>query len=106
MVPVPTPEPVPLATVRLGEHTHLYVSREFHLHHCTYMWRKMHRALIQGRPQDTYVGNYSHTAHCEHVLTKEVLDLGMDVVDVRIGRKFVGCGRVEGKGTELYDGGF
>lgn len=62
----------------------------------------MHRAIMKGRPLDDYVGNYSHTDHCEHVLTKEVLELGLDVVDVQIQRKFVGCGGADGRNMELY----
>ena len=101
------PTPVPYATVLSGTHHHMYVSREFHLYHCTYMWRKMHRAWARGGPMDSYVGNYSHTGHCEGVLT--TLDGGrkgeLGVVDVRISRKFVDCGgewAEKGKGRELY----
>ena len=95
-------QPVSFETVRQGGHEYMWVSREFHLFHCTYQWRKMHRAIMEGRPLDDYVGNYSHTEHCEHVLTKEVLELGLDVVDVQIQRKFVGCGGADGRNMELY----
>ena len=62
----------------------------------------MHRAVPKGRPLDKYVGNYSHTEHCEHVLTKEVSELGLDVVDVQIQGKFVGCGNANGRNMGLY----
>lgn len=78
--------------VQRGEHPWLWVTREFHLYHCTYQWRKMHRAILQGRPMDAYIGNYTHTGHCEHVLVKEGDPLGWDIVDVQIRRKFVTCG--------------
>lgn len=95
-------QPVPFEMVQQGIHDYLWVTREFHLFHCTYQWRKMHRAVLQGKPLDTYVGNYSHTEHCEYVLTKEVLELGMEVVDVQIQRKFVSCGRLNEQEKQLY----
>jgi hypothetical protein len=55
---------VPIEEVRKGELTNLFVSWEFHLTHCTFMWRKMHRAIKNGAPIDSYIGNYNHTMHC------------------------------------------
>lgn len=89
-------------TVALGEHHHLWVTREFHLYHCTFQWRKMHRAILRGKPLDGYIGNYSHTEHCEGVLTNAVLDLGLGVVDVQIQRKFATCGVADYR--SLYQG--
>ena len=61
-------EPVPREEALSGKHEKLYVSWEFHLYHCTYMWRKLHRAILQGKRVDSYIGNMGHTTHCERML--------------------------------------
>jgi hypothetical protein len=67
--------PVPFEEVASGVHGELYVTREYHMYHCTYMWRKLHRGLLRGQGNaegrgvvDTYTGEYGHTAHCEMML--------------------------------------
>ena len=47
-------------------------------------------------------GQYSRTGHCEQLLTTEVLELGLDVMDVQIQRQFVGFGNTNGRKMELY----
>lgn len=59
---------VDMETVAWGIHSHLFVSWEYHLFHCTYMWKKMHRALVKRAPLDTYILDEEHTAHCGHML--------------------------------------
>ncbi|KAH6653031.1 hypothetical protein BKA67DRAFT_659678 [Truncatella angustata] len=59
---------VAMETVALGIHPRLFVSWEYHLFHCTYMWKKMHRALLRGTPLDSYLLDQNHTAHCSHML--------------------------------------
>jgi hypothetical protein len=66
---------VPFEEVSVGEHRELFVTREYHMYHCTYMWRKLHRGLLRGQDKahgrgvvDTYIGEYGHTAHCEMML--------------------------------------
>ena len=45
------------------------------LQHCTYLWQKLHRAVLSGGVVDGYVGSYQHTIHCESVsLSDEVLE--------------------------------
>lgn len=75
--------------VNLGEYEELYVKWEYHLIHCTFMWKKMHRAVLQGRPIDDYIGSYGHTKHCE----KGILDrtLALDDMNTGILLKFPGC---------------
>lgn len=62
---------VPSSEVAAGHHSELYVTWEYHLVHCTYMWKKMHQAILQGRPLDSYIANLNHTLHCEMMLLKE-----------------------------------
>lgn len=96
---------VPFAEVQAGEHEALWVSREFHWYHCTYMWRKFHRgvlkgienleddanesrAMVKGGVTDSYIGKYHHTEHCEKMLIDETPG---EVVDTEIKRKFGKC---------------
>jgi hypothetical protein len=74
-----------------GELDGLYVSWEYHIEHCVYMWMKMHRALLgKGkRAVDGYIGPYSHTLHCGKMLLSrfELTDF-----NTRIRVKFPDCG--------------
>jgi hypothetical protein len=62
---------VPANEVQHGQHDALYVSWDYHFVHCTYMWQKMHRALLHQRPMDGYIGNMHHTAHCADLLLSQ-----------------------------------
>ncbi|PVH88365.1 hypothetical protein DL98DRAFT_366642, partial [Cadophora sp. DSE1049] len=61
-------EKVDVRSVLAGDHDHLYVTWEYHVCHCTYMWRKMHRAILKGVLLDGYLGSTPHTERCEMVL--------------------------------------
>ena len=76
-----------------GEHLGLYVSWEYHLRHCTAMWKKLHRAIRgEGKTAvDSYIANYEHTKHCEHMLLGR-RGLGLDEVNTVIETKFPDCG--------------
>jgi hypothetical protein len=76
-----------------GEHDYLWVSWEYHKLHCTYMWRKMHRAVLRGGFVDQYIGNYEHTEHCEEILMGEGVEMEGSRGLTVIRRKFVGCQR-------------
>jgi hypothetical protein len=54
--------------VYMGDAPYVFVAMDYHRAHCTFMWKKLHRALAKGHLVDTYVGNYTHTKHCEHML--------------------------------------
>lgn len=45
----------------------LYVEWSYHLVHCTFMWRQMHRAYERGWI-DAHLGNYNHTLHCGQMI--------------------------------------
>ncbi|KAJ0133788.1 hypothetical protein CTA2_2527, partial [Colletotrichum tanaceti] len=72
--------PVPRARVASGDVSGVYVSLGYHLRHCTAMWRRMHRALMQGGGGlgrvDGYIWSYHHTRHCEEMLLAAALDSG------------------------------
>ncbi|KAG9228255.1 hypothetical protein BJ875DRAFT_527822 [Amylocarpus encephaloides] len=46
----------------------LYVSTPYHVQHCVFTWKKLHRAIIHQKPIDTQIGRYGHTEHCAMAL--------------------------------------
>ncbi|KAI0102113.1 hypothetical protein GGR51DRAFT_574254 [Nemania sp. FL0031] len=69
-----TPESeVPLQEVMRGGHTLLYTQNKYHYLHCTYMMKKMHKALLEHGPTDSYLRSVNHIKHCEMVLLNHVL---------------------------------
>ena len=71
----------------------LYVSWDHHKHHCMFMIKKLHRAVVSGRPIDSYVGNYGHTKHCERMLfSNETDSLSIALVNSPILVKTPACG--------------
>jgi hypothetical protein len=110
---------VGVGEVMKGEYKALFVTREYHMLHCTYMWRKMHRGMmlaqsvkgnrVEGSENgnsraggqskgrgiiDTYIGSYAHTAHCEMMLLgMEGEEGGVDknATDTAILMKFPRC---------------
>ncbi|PWY82033.1 hypothetical protein BO70DRAFT_405074 [Aspergillus heteromorphus CBS 117.55] len=90
---------VPRARVLAGEYEMLYVTREYHLMHCTYMWRKMHRAVLFGEGRDSvdgYIADMAHTEHCGRMLLQQPHanngSHGLQAVDTYIFVKYVLCG--------------
>ena len=80
---------VDLASVAAGKYDRLYVSQEYHMYHCTYTWRKMHRAILAGSVVDGYISDTHHTAHCE----MQILDrsLPLDAISNSIYIKYASC---------------
>lgn len=86
-------QPVSHEQIMTGEYTGLYVNWEYHLRHCTAMWKKMHRAIAGSLGKaaiDSYIGVYSHTEHCEHMLLGNRTIL--DVINTIILVKYPDCG--------------
>ncbi len=82
-------ETVPVERLSAGQHTDLFVSWEYHITHCTYMWKKMHRAILKGKPLDSYMGNLLHTMHCEKMLLDRTK--GLEDRNTGILLKFARC---------------
>lgn len=78
------------------------MSKKFHLSIARFNGGKKNSAVLKGILLHVYVSNYCHMENCEHALTKEVLELCLDVVDVQTQREFVGCGNANGRNIELY----
>lgn len=87
--------PVPFDEVYSGQHSRLYVTWEYHITHCTFMWKKMHRAIMAGRPLDSYVNNVKHTEHCEEMLLNR--DTPLEDRHTTIFMKFPDCPMLVGQ---------
>ncbi|WYZ38263.1 hypothetical protein EsH8_III_000177 [Colletotrichum jinshuiense] len=91
--------PLTRAQIMTGEYTGIYVSLGYHLRHCTAMWRRMHRALMEGggglERVDSYIWSYHHTRHCEEVLLARhnETDVG-EVFTTEVRIKYPDCGVV------------
>lgn len=59
---------VPYDVVAQGEWKYLWVEWEYHQLHCTFMWRKMHRAILNHWPMEDRLMSWGHTLHCEDML--------------------------------------
>ncbi|KAK4158406.1 hypothetical protein C8A00DRAFT_28686 [Chaetomidium leptoderma] len=82
---------VDLATALEGQRT-LYVDWKYHITHCTFMWRQMHRAYALRGYIDGHLDSYEHTLHCQWVLTERDTPLGM--VNVVAELKYPECRRI------------
>ncbi|KAH8691591.1 hypothetical protein BGW36DRAFT_388628 [Talaromyces proteolyticus] len=61
----------------LGE-DRLFVSWEYHIVHCTYMYMAMHRAYTVRGYIDSHLDDWNHTRHCQKIL----LERNMEDVDI------------------------
>lgn len=52
---------------RVGEGNEYYTSLRYHKTHCSYQWRKMHRAMERGSKIENKLADYHHTMHCGYV---------------------------------------
>lgn len=83
-------EEVPQDEVALGRHEGLFVSWEYQLEQCVYLWKKMQRAVLNKAPLDSYTLDASHTAQCAEML----LDREAPAEDTRtiVATKYTTCG--------------
>jgi hypothetical protein len=56
---------------RVGEGNEYYTSLKYHKTHCSYQWRKMHRAMQMGTKIENKLADYHHTIHCGYVSMQE-----------------------------------
>jgi hypothetical protein len=84
---------VSLAIALEGQRT-LYVDWAYHVTHCTFMWRQMHRAYAVRGYVDSHLDSYEHTLHCQGVLLAR--DVGLGVVNVVAEVKYPGCRKIVG----------
>ena len=88
-------QPITHEIAMTGEHTDLFVNWEYHLMHCTAMWKKLHRAVLGDgkRAIDGYIGTMVHTEHCSNMLLQD-RDVALEEINTIIQVKFPDCGIV------------
>jgi hypothetical protein len=59
---------VPQEVAYSGEFIKLYPLHDFHIAHCVYLWRKLHKAVIAKGPIDEDLYDYKHTHHCTKLI--------------------------------------
>ncbi|KXT09245.1 hypothetical protein AC579_6775 [Pseudocercospora musae] len=62
-----------------------WATREYHVLHCTFAWKMMHRAIERGWRIESTTTEFSHTEHCAHILTNRTVPLEAVVTEVNIG---------------------
>lgn len=85
---------IPLEELGFYEGT-FWGTREYHIWHCTYAWRQMHRAVENGRKLDAFLQSYEHTAHCGRLIinatTSDHSKIALDAVVTRATIKYPLC---------------
>jgi len=86
-------DPVGQDDAYTGDYPHLFVNWEYHVMHCTYMWRKMHRAILgEGRAiLDGIAKDMQHTNHCETMLLRRQ-EVPYDSMNTIVSVKYPDCG--------------
>ena len=73
---------------RVGEGMHYYTNLKYHRTHCSYQWRKMHRAMERGSRIENKLADYHHTLHCGYVFLQ---DGKLDELLTEISVEFMRC---------------
>ncbi len=61
---------ISLHELRGGMFEHFIVAPEWHVVHCMYVWKRLHRAMLDpNRKVDSYTANYHHTTHCAEMIS-------------------------------------
>lgn len=84
--------PVAQEVAALGEIPILYVEESFHHIHCTYIWKKMHRAYLGQRAIDSYIASLNHTFHCSEMLLRQGIPWSQVTTSVIV--KYPTCDRI------------
>ena len=85
---------VSLEEVKRGEGPGFFVRQQYHLTHCLFLIKKLHRAIAQGRTLDGIIMPLHHTEHC---IGQNLMPHGYRAMDVQLSyTKFPYCGRPGG----------
>jgi hypothetical protein len=56
-----------------GDYHHFTTHFDWHVTHCMYIWKRVHRAMLDAdRKIDSYAGNIHHTSHCVKMISGDV----------------------------------
>ena len=73
---------------RSGSSETYWATRKWHTVHCSFEWRKMHRAIERGARMEDALRDYRHTIHCGKMFLKEG---PWDELTTEITVEFLGC---------------
>ena len=73
---------------RVGEGMNYFTTLKYHRTHCSYQWRKMHRAMERGTRIENGLASYHHTLHCGFVFLQ---DGQLDELLTEISVEFMRC---------------
>lgn len=85
---------IPFEEVVKGDLKAAWVTWEYHLVHCTFMWRMLHRKMLGplGKSAvNSYLGDMEHTIHCGRLL-QNATQFRMKIINSEILPKFPDCG--------------
>jgi len=101
-------ETVSLAEARKGDRE-LWLPWQYHVVHCTFVWRQMHRAYEAGWI-DEHSRSYHHTTHCQKMLLMDCHDEGRfcilpnDTVITGADLIYPACEKVDKASQSTWDG--
>lgn len=67
----------------------LYVEQSYHMIHCMYTIKKMHRAFLRQTMIDDYISGEKHTVHCSDIVLQNIDWKKFDTV---VGLNYPTCG--------------
>ncbi|OJD34164.1 uncharacterized protein BKCO1_25000116 [Diplodia corticola] len=67
----------------------MWTDRRFHIYHCIYGWKMMHRAIERGWKMESSLTSYHHTEHCADTLANTTVP--MDAVITRVDLSYPAC---------------
>ncbi|KAF9641101.1 hypothetical protein BFW01_g460 [Lasiodiplodia theobromae] len=67
----------------------MWTDRRFHIYHCIYGWKMMHRAVERGWKMESSLTSYHHTEHCSDTLANTTVP--MDTIVTRVEISYPAC---------------
>jgi hypothetical protein len=88
---VPEPEMLsPIPPELVSEQTErIWTDRRYHIMHCIYAWKMMHRAVERGWKMQGELTSYHHTEHCSQSLANT--SVPMDAIITKANVQFPAC---------------
>jgi hypothetical protein len=74
-----------------GDAISVLTNVEWHIKHCTYVWQRLHRSLLNGTPIDSYTADYHHTTHCQEMVGDMMRNGTMSQNPTRVYVKYPSC---------------
>jgi hypothetical protein len=85
-------QPISQEVVQKGQEIHIWTEHHFHMAHCLYAFKLIHKSAITGQSVLRELIKWSHTMHCEKLLGKSGAD--GKKVNTKVTMIFQSCGRI------------